>query len=172
MYVIRKILHPTDFSDRARVAFGVACSLARDHRAKVIALHVVPLPIAWGEVPPAPAPSAEDFDREWNEYLLSRDSAELGVSVERMMAEGAAEEEIVRVAGELHCDLIVLGTHGRTGLSRLLMGSTAEHVLRTAPCPVLTVRHPYPEAVPVAERETVLETEPAVAPQAEPGVGV
>ena len=59
--------------------------------------------------------------------------------------EGDPATQIVRVAQETRCDLIVLGTHGRTGLGRLLMGSVAEQVLRKAPCPVLTVKTPFPE---------------------------
>jgi universal stress protein A len=60
------------------------------------------------------------------------------------VAEGDPAEMILRVAEEVHADLIVMGTHGRTGLSRLLMGSVAEQVVRRAPCPVLTMKAPFP----------------------------
>jgi nucleotide-binding universal stress UspA family protein len=66
------------------------------------------------------------------------------VRVEHRLEEGDTATQILRVAQETGCDMIVLGTHGRTGLGRLLMGSVAEQVLRMAPCPVLTVRAPFP----------------------------
>ena len=59
-----------------------------------------------------------------------------------MLMEGEPGEAILRTATERHCDLIVMGTHGRTGLDRIIKGSVAEHVLRRAPCPVLTVKEP------------------------------
>src|SRR5205807_909314 len=67
-----------------------------------------------------------------------------GMRVEHRLEEGDAAAEIVRVAQEIHCDLIVMGTHGRTGIGRLLLGSVAEQVLRRAPCAVLTVKAPFP----------------------------
>src|SRR5438105_11382148 len=76
---------------------------------------------------------------------LNRFVVPLGlVRAERMLGRGDAAAEIIRVARELPADLIVMGTHGRTGIGRLLMGSVAEHVMRHAPCPVLTVRTPFP----------------------------
>jgi nucleotide-binding universal stress UspA family protein len=78
------------------------------------------------------------------------------VRVEHRLEEGDAATQILQVAQETGCDLIVLGTHGRTGHGRLMMGSVAEQVLRTASCPVLTVRTPFPpseaEGAPVIER--------------------
>jgi nucleotide-binding universal stress UspA family protein len=71
------------------------------------------------------------------------------VQVERRLEQGDAATEIVRVAQETHCDLIVIGTHGRTGLSRVLMGSVAEKVLRQAPCPVLAVKTPFENEAPI-----------------------
>lgn len=152
MYVIRKILHPTDFSEQARSAFALACSLARVHHARVVVVHVVQPTASFGEVAPVPPPE-DYYERLWNDYLLPMEPPEAGVAVEHLLVDGVAEEEIVRLAGELRSDLIVMGTHGRAGLSRLLMGSVAEHVVRTAPCPVLTVREPISESVPVAEEE-------------------
>ena len=66
------------------------------------------------------------------------------VLVEHLLVQGGAAEEILQVAQERKCDLIVMGTHGRTGLGRLLMGSVAEQVVRKASCPVLTVKTPQP----------------------------
>jgi nucleotide-binding universal stress UspA family protein len=67
-----------------------------------------------------------------------------GVPIEHRVEEGDAARTILRIAGEINADLIVMGTHGRTGLSRLLMGSVAEQVVRKAPCAVLTVKSPFP----------------------------
>jgi nucleotide-binding universal stress UspA family protein len=71
--------------------------------------------------------------------------------VERRLEEGLAVTEVLRVAQEVNADLIVMGTHGRTGLARLLMGSVAEQVLRKALCPVLTVKTPFPATTSPAD---------------------
>jgi nucleotide-binding universal stress UspA family protein len=139
---IKTILHPTDFSRNANYAFRLACALARDYGAKLMLLYVRPLPV----VPPTeivtlPAEPAEYHDvmREKLEGLRAED---YGVAVERYRLVGDEAEEIIRLAENTGCDLIVMGTHGRSGLSRLLMGSVAEMVVRKAPCPVLTVKQP------------------------------
>jgi nucleotide-binding universal stress UspA family protein len=164
MYTIRRILHPTDFSDEAAVAFRLACSLAKEHRAELLVLHVIPPPVAWGEEVARRDPDSYE-EQLWNEYLLPMQSSEPGVVLTRRMEEGVPEEVIVRVAAEWGSDLIVLGTHGRQGLSRLLLGSVAEHVLRIAPCPVLTIRGSLPVAVKSGEAvtEASAEVTPAVA---------
>jgi nucleotide-binding universal stress UspA family protein len=98
----------------------------------------VPPPIAHGEV--VARRQADGFYEElWNELRAVGASA-LGVSVEYRLEEGNAVEEIVRTAEDIQADLIVMGTHGHTGLSHMLMGSVAERTLRRAPCPVLTVK--------------------------------
>jgi nucleotide-binding universal stress UspA family protein len=143
MLPIRTILHPTDFSERAGYALQLAAALARDYGARLVVLHVVTPPtVVYGEavVPVSPeelrAPAREQLDR----LRLPRPD----VRAERRLEEGEAVEEILRVARDIGADLIVLGTHGRTGLGRLLMGSTAETVVRKASCPVLTVKAPFP----------------------------
>jgi nucleotide-binding universal stress UspA family protein len=144
---IRTILHPTDFSENSRYAFQTACSLARDHDARLVLLHVMV---------PASAPlidaPATDSSRstESQEALKGRFPWPLpldsDIVVEHRAAEGDPIEEILRMAKSLQCDMIVMGTHGRTGLRRLLTGSVAEEVLRRASCPVLAVRPPFPES--------------------------
>jgi len=79
---------------------------------------------------------------------LARFHPHANVRMERRLEQGDATTEILRVAREESADLIVMGTHGRTGLGRLLMGSVAEQVMRRAPCPVLTVKSPVPETAP------------------------
>ena len=98
-----------------------------------------------GVVPPEP----ETFRAEAMERLNELEAPAPGVGLERRLTEGDPVTEILRLAKESEVDLIVLGTHGRTGLGRLLMGSVAEEVVRKAPCPVLTVRMPFAEAVSV-----------------------
>src|SRR5262249_23803825 len=124
MFHIRKILHPTDFSEQATHAFRVACSLAKQHGAEIIVLHVVPPPITYGE-----ALARESPDDYWeqlrSEHLLPIRSTEPGVVVTHEMGYGTPEEVIVATAAERGCDLIVMGTHGRSGVLRLLMGSVA-----------------------------------------------
>jgi nucleotide-binding universal stress UspA family protein len=145
MLRLRTILHPTDFSERSGYAFQLACALAWDHGARLVVSHVQLPPVVSRElVPMAPEPFA--VWRALEEQLSKLRPPDPDVSVEHLLTEGDPAAEIVHLAQEIHCDLIVMGTQGRTGLDRLLMGSVAEAVLRKAPCPVLTVRGPLPEA--------------------------
>jgi len=139
MLPIHVILHPTDFSDRSLAALPLACALARDYGARLVILHVCAPIIAYGEgiLPPDP----EAISREARERLDRLDIPD-GIRVERQFEEGDPAELILSVAQDLDCDLIVMGTHGRTWLRRLLMGSVAEQVVRRASCPVLTVAPP------------------------------
>ena len=149
MLPIRTILHPTDFSDRAGYGFQMACALARDYGARLIVLHVVaPSLVAYGEgvVPPNP----EEVRAEAQAQLDRLPAPRPDVRAERLLTEGGAVEEILRVAQEVHADLIVMGTHGRTGLERLLMGSVAEKVMRESACSVLVVK--LPRAITVPEK--------------------
>jgi nucleotide-binding universal stress UspA family protein len=139
MLAIHAILHPTDFSQPAAEAFRLACSLARDHGARLVAVHVVIPPVVTsveGVMVPAPEVDRNELLRQ---LRLLQDEAP-GVTMEFRLLEGAPAAEILAAAKEAACDLIVIGTHGRTGLGRLLMGSVAEQVVRKALCPVLTVK--------------------------------
>jgi nucleotide-binding universal stress UspA family protein len=158
MLLLRTILHPTDFSEPSAYAFRLACSLARDYGARLIVLHVATPPVVvYGEgvLPPEPA----DFQDRLREQLHQVVPQDPKVSVGHRLLQGDAPTEILRVAGEDKCDLIVMGTHGRTGLRRLLMGSVAEQVVRKSSCPVLTVKTPQ-SPVPSSE-----EAAPAAAGQ-------
>ena len=135
MLSIQTILHPTDFSERSGYAFQLACSLARDRGARVIVLHVMPVPLVQEK---------RLYREEMTGELNRLGAPDARVRVEHRLEEGDAATQILRVAQATGCDLIVMGTHGRTGLGRLLMGSVAEQVLRMASCPVLTVRAPFP----------------------------
>jgi nucleotide-binding universal stress UspA family protein len=139
MYAIHTILHPSDFSEYSSHALAVAGSLARDHGARLIVLHVAEPEVVVGEsgiLVPLPPGCREDT----LERLRGLPLPDPNIRVEPLLEEGNPVEEILRTAEQTRCDLIVLGTHGRTGLRRLLVGSVAESVLRRARCPVLTVR--------------------------------
>jgi nucleotide-binding universal stress UspA family protein len=150
MLAIKNVLFATDFSDNSKIAFRVACALARDYGAHLVIMHVAaPLIGFYGEGAVIPEPQAyEDSLREELELVRPTDP---NVPVEYQLAEGDAASEILRIAKECKADVIVLGTHGRSGISRLLMGSVAETVLRRAPCPVLTVKAPLAEEEPEEE---------------------
>jgi nucleotide-binding universal stress UspA family protein len=147
---IHTILHPTDFSDHSAVAFRMACALARDYDARLVVLHVTGLPaIAFveGVVPPQP----EDYFAAAEAELRRVRPPDARIRVEHRLKEGDPVTEILEAAREAGADLIVMGTHGRTGLGRFLMGSVAEHVVRHATCPVVTVRTPFPVDEPASE---------------------
>ena len=159
MLGIKTILHPTDFSAHSDVAFRLACSLARDYGARLLVAHVVepPLPI-YGDG--LVLPTAQGIKKPLQALLHQLLPQDPKVQVEHRLLEGDASTEILRVAKEVGCHLIVMGAHGRTGLGRLLMGSVAEQVLRRASCPVLTVKTPFPESVSAPEAPAYEEVKP------------
>jgi nucleotide-binding universal stress UspA family protein len=144
MLPIHTILFPTDFSENAQAAFPLACSLARDCGARIVVLYVLPPPLGHEELVARHHPS-EYYAPPW-QLLRQVRPPEENVRVEHRLEEGDAAKEILAVAQEIQAGLIVMGTHGRTGLGRLLLGSVAEQVLRQAECPVLTIRNKLPEA--------------------------
>jgi nucleotide-binding universal stress UspA family protein len=154
---IRTILHPTDFSDPSDEAFRVACRLAEDHAARVIVVHVAEPAVP--SVGLAASPSLpEDY---WGGVEARLGQLQLfapRVRVECRVEEGNAAAEIVNAARATGCDLIVMGTHGRTGLRRVVMGSVAESVLRTAPCPVMTIKIPLPGSASLAAAPEVAQS--------------
>jgi nucleotide-binding universal stress UspA family protein len=148
MLTVEIILHPTDFSEHSDNAFRLAASLARDYGARLVVVHVGRSPVVMpltGVVPPDP----EAYRKELAANLRQYQARAAGVTVEsRLVLNGDPAGGILQVAQECQCDLIVMGTHGRTGLGHLLMGSVAEQVVRKAPCPVLTIKTPFIEVMP------------------------
>ena len=142
---MRKILCPVDFSEPSREAVHYAADLAEQFGAELLLLSVYHVPgyampdgvLVAG--PEALTEIADDVDRQL-EVMRAEAVRRGATNVATESAMGAPHQEIIRVAREGACDLIVIGTHGRTGLKHVLLGSTAEKVVRTAPCPVLTVR--------------------------------
>jgi nucleotide-binding universal stress UspA family protein len=149
MLPIKTILHPTDFSKPSECALRFACALARDYEARLLLLHVVEPPVYYGELGMT-VPLPADFHESLHERLTKLVPSGSGISVETILIEGGAPKEILHVAEEQHVDLIVLGTHGRTGLARVLLGSVAENVIRHSRIPVLTLKTP-----------SLLESQPA-----------
>lgn len=142
---IRTILFPTDFSQGARAAMDYALSLAQDYEAKLILLYVIQdISIAEWYIPSSisAADLIEDMQKS-AEREMDKWSAEAETkvpAVERMVRRGVPFVEIIGTAKEKQADMVVIGTHGRTGIDHMLFGSTAEKVVRKSPCPVLTVR--------------------------------
>ena len=136
-----KIIFPTDFSAASHHALPWATSLARDSGAALVIVHVEEPPMAYGGGEMY-YPVAETNRDDLHKMLANVHPADPMVpSIHRLLV-GDPADAIVKVAESEGADLIVMGTHGRTGLTRFLMGSVAEAVVRRAPCPVLTVRQP------------------------------
>lgn len=147
--VFRRIVAPTDFSDSAEEAWALTTRLAEALGSDVVLTHVFVEPPVYGAPPTGAAEwtvvveaqkwVADELER-WAEGARTK-----GITVRTIVLNGSASQEIVRLAADEHADVIVMGTHGRTGLNRALVGSVADRVVRTAPCPVLTVRKPDSE---------------------------
>jgi nucleotide-binding universal stress UspA family protein len=146
MAAIRRILHATDFSPASRPAFRRALDLAQANRAELIVLHVMTPPILY-------APDGYALPQAYDQLVANMRAAAQkpldrlvagararGVRARSLVLEGLAHDRITRAARSARADLIVIGTHGRTGLARLFLGSVASRVIATAACPVLSVR--------------------------------
>jgi universal stress protein A len=156
MFPVATILHPTDFSEASEFAFRLACALARDYNARLVLLHVAQPPIlVYGESVLVVEPGAEL--EEAKKKLRHLEALACNLRVESQVMEGDPVDLILRAAEETHSDVIVMGTHGRTALTRLLLGSVAEAVLRKAACPVLTAKVSAPLKQTAKESETKKE---------------
>jgi nucleotide-binding universal stress UspA family protein len=140
---IKRILVPTDFSRPSLKAVDYAIDLARQHQAEVVFVHVIePMSYAVPRYLPEPTALLEEQRKEAQD-ALERLVERVAKGYPRCRSEvhlGVVYERIAELARTLKADLIVIATHGRTGLAHLLIGSVAERVVRMAPCPVLTVR--------------------------------
>jgi nucleotide-binding universal stress UspA family protein len=142
----RRVLHPTDFSRASGAAFTRALAEAREHRGQLLIVHVLSpvIPMAGDAyVSPAVYDQMGKAARAWGQKQMNRLLARARTARVRargLLLEGVAADQIVRAARRQRADLIVIGTHGRTGVARFFLGSVAARVTATAPCPVLTVR--------------------------------
>jgi nucleotide-binding universal stress UspA family protein len=143
---IKRILCASDFSPASRAGLRLATELAEAFRAELILCHAYPpaLPVVGeGPVPPALLQQVATEARAAASAKLTRLARSVNgrrIRISTVLADGPASEAIVATARKKRVHLVVLGSHGRAGLTRLLMGSVAESVVRTASCPVLTVR--------------------------------
>ncbi len=137
----KNILVPTDLSEGAQHALDYACELARTLDAKVHLLNVIGIPVLGvPELGVALTSTMIDGMIAENQKALDELAAQKGCVGEVLLRTGDARDLINQTAIELGCDLIVMGTHGRRGIKRALLGSVTESIVRSAPCPVLTVR--------------------------------
>ena len=147
MLSITRILVPTDFTETSDRALVYAIALAEKLGAKVTLMHSYEIPIV-GFPDGALVATADVASRIANvsqealDAVVARRAAAGGVKLEAILRDGVAYEEIGKVADEIGADLIVIGTHGRRGIARALLGSVAENVIRTSTRPVLTIHGP------------------------------
>lgn len=153
-----RILHPTDFSECAMQAESRAVELVEPLGGELVLLHVLVEAPLYSEAPFSMSrahvtllgehvQNVYSAHRAWAEQALEKRAGELrsrGIKASWRVQTGVPYEEIVKIADEERVDMIAVGTHGRGGLNRLLMGSVADRVIRLAPCPVLTVRETKP----------------------------
>lgn len=148
MIRIRTILHPTDFSETSKHALCYALSMTEEYNAKLYVLHVIEEVAKALYFDVMQTPHLEqimaDIETEATKALEGLVDADVRrqFQVECLIRKGVPFLEVIRAAEELKADLIVCGTHGRTGLKHALFGSVAEKIVRKASCPVLSVRHP------------------------------
>lgn len=144
--MIRRVMHPSDFSKASNAAFAKAVETAKTNRAELTIVHVLSpvMPIAAdGYVSPATYDEMARSARAWAQKKLDGlvgKARAAKVRARGLLLEGVAHDQIVRAAKRKKADLLVLGTHGRTGVARFFLGSVAGRVVASAPCPVLTVR--------------------------------
>ena len=142
-----RIVVPTDFSDCSEEAWALAKRVAGTLGSEVVLAHILVEPIVYGDPSGAADSTLQLFEqgRKWVEDELEKWASAAraeGTTVRTIVRTGSANEEIVNLATDERAELIIMGTHGRHGMAHLLLGSVAERVVRTAPCPVLVVRRP------------------------------
>lgn len=151
MLNLKKILYPTDFSEYSLAALPYAVSIAKQNNAELYCLHVVDMPqeeyltseyMVPLNVPHVPEDKVLRTARARMEKFVRENLSEIE-KVESRVIVGVPFVEIIRYARDQSIDLIVIGTHGHSALAAMLLGTVAEKVVRKAPCPVLTVRHPH-----------------------------
>ncbi|MBE7445276.1 MAG: universal stress protein [Planctomycetia bacterium] len=146
MVNIRNILCPIDYSVYSEMALKYAIEFAEKYQAKLYLVYVLDIRVY--DINDPDLYNVNIVDEETIHKLRERllkcvnEDTKNKISVEAIVIQGVPFAEIIRAAKDYKIDLIVLGTHGRTGLSHAIMGSVAEKVVRKAPCPVLTIRHP------------------------------
>ncbi len=143
---VRRILIPVDFSEHTPLLIEWGAHLAEEHQSSIVLLHAYHLPVEFQQLEGAYLPpdfwSSVKGEAETQLGRLAEQLRAKGLAVETAVCEGYAATVIVEEAAQRDVDLIVIGTHGLSGLKHLLLGSIAERVVQKAPCPVLTVKSP------------------------------
>ncbi len=143
---VRRILFASDFSKASRKAFTTAIAMAKASRATLTILHVI---VPFTPIVPEHYINMETWEqidtqaRRWSQQQLRRlteKAKTAGIRAVGLLLEGDPAQQIARTARSKHADLLVVGTHGRTGLAKFLVGSVASRLVATASCPVVTVR--------------------------------
>jgi nucleotide-binding universal stress UspA family protein len=150
--IFRRILCPLDFDRDSGAALALAIRVARQNGASLVLLNVVPVPAGAAELAPIPLEPYPFWEQTSRARLekVGRDIVDGKVPHEIVVLSGDPANGVLRTAADYHVDLIVMGTHGRTGVRHFLLGSVAEKVVRESPVPVLTV---HPSEHPVHEPE-------------------
>jgi nucleotide-binding universal stress UspA family protein len=147
MLSLKRILVPVDFTETSDKAFDFALELAEKFGAGIIAMHAFEIPVigfpdgalvATADI----AARIQDAAKKGLDAAVTTRQGRGGVKIESVLREGAAQDEIKTIAETMNVDLIVIGTHGRKGIARALLGSTAENVIRTVKIPVLAIHGP------------------------------
>jgi len=143
--MFKKILFCTDFSENSNYAFTYALNLAKTYKAKLLILHVMPEPVDIYR----PTEQLEDAVKKYHRKVVDEEVATHYLKAMKgfkdyrlLLKEGIVFSEIIKTARDEAASIIVIGTHGRTGIDHILMGSTAERVVRKSPVPVLAVKLP------------------------------
>jgi nucleotide-binding universal stress UspA family protein len=143
----RRILLATDFSPASRPAFKEAIEMAKSNRAALVIAHVLQLPIPFSPDGYLLPRTVDELDAAVRQHALRelesllKVARKAGLRAEGLLLKGGPEEAIARAAKKHSSDLVVVGTRGRTGLPRLILGSVASRIIAAAPCPVLAVPH-------------------------------
>lgn len=160
VFKLKKILVPLDFSDCSKKALQYAAPFAKQFGAELILLHVIqPYP----QIPEMASVDVDSIQDSRAELAKLGDSVDASIAVSTLVQTGDPPRAIAQAANDLRADLVILSTHGYTGLSHVLLGSTAERVVRHAPCPVLVVRqceHEFVDTEPAPRQEEVLHPNP------------
>jgi len=154
MFEVKTILAPIDFSLASQAAFDTAKVIAAKFAAKLVTMSVIPPPKVYWDAGPDFSVTDGNLQRNSATERLAKFNREDGGEIERVVRVGDAKLLIVHEADDRHCDLIVMGTAGRSGIGRLLLGSVAEYVSRRAPCPVLLIKAPPEEVSPQLHSES------------------
>ena len=150
LLAVKKILVPTDFSEASNSAFKYGLRFGQHFGAELHVIHVLGPTFSpqFAGLPEVPALSEEELASAEEKLRAWSDSAgAMGLSAKLILRNGFAAHEIVEAAKEVDADLVIIATHGHTGLRHLVIGSTAERVVRAAPCPVLVVREKQHEFI-------------------------